>query len=69
MKTANELAQEYFAKTPMERLHMTLQDYIYDYQQERIDEAIMILERPFMQLTYNESIKALLILKGKEDEH
>lgn len=38
MKTANELALEYYEKTPMERLHTTLQDYVYDYQKEKIDE-------------------------------
>lgn len=37
MKTANELAQEYFAKTPMERLHTTLQDYVYDYMQKQLN--------------------------------
>jgi len=39
MKTANELAIEYWSKTPMERLHSTLQDYVYDYmnnQNERL---------------------------------
>lgn len=39
MKTASELAIEYWNKTPMERLHSTLQDYVYDYmnsQNERL---------------------------------
>lgn len=43
MKTANELAQEYFAKTPMERAHTTLQDYVFDYQQEKIHKALLAL--------------------------
>ena len=44
MKTANELAQEYFAKTPMERLHTTLQDYVYDYQQRKINDVLQYLD-------------------------
>ncbi|WNA15534.1 hypothetical protein [Acinetobacter phage HFM1] len=43
MKTANELAQEYFAKSPMERLHTTLQDYVYDYQKTKIDGIKILL--------------------------
>lgn len=38
MKTANELAQEYFAKPPIERVNTTVQDYVFDYQQRIIDE-------------------------------
>lgn len=56
MKTANELAQEYYAKTPMERLHTTLQDYVYDYQQEIIDNLNTQLV----------SIKDRYILRGQE---
>ena len=39
MKTANELAIEYWNKPPIERMHTTLQDYVYDYmnnQNERL---------------------------------
>lgn len=43
MKTANELAQEYFAKTPIERVNTTVQDYVYDYQQAKIDQLKRIL--------------------------
>lgn len=31
MKTASELALEYWNKSPMERMHSTLQNYVYDY--------------------------------------
>ena len=31
MKTASDLALEYWNKTPIERVNNTLQDYIYDY--------------------------------------
>ncbi len=39
MKTANELALEYWNKSPMERMHSTLQNFVYDYmssQNERL---------------------------------
>lgn len=44
MKTANELAQEYYAKTPMERLHTTLHDYVFDYQQRKINDVLFYLD-------------------------
>lgn len=31
MKTASELALEYWNKPPIERVNNTLQDYVYDY--------------------------------------
>jgi len=39
MKKASELAIEYWNKPPMDRMHTTLQDYVYDYmssQNERL---------------------------------
>lgn len=51
MKTASELALEYWNKPPIERVNNTLQDYVYDYmlnhiqeQQKKIDELTVINE-------------------------
>lgn len=38
LKTASELALEYWAKPPIERVNNTLQDYVYDYMMNKIIE-------------------------------
>lgn len=38
-KTANELVTEYFNKPPQERINTTIQDYVFNYQQAKIDES------------------------------
>lgn len=43
MKTANELVQEYFAIPAIERVNTTLQDYVYDYHQAKLDEIKRIV--------------------------
>lgn len=37
-KTATELFNEYYALKPGERINLTVQDYVFNHQQERIDE-------------------------------
>lgn len=37
-KTATELFIEYYALKPAERINSTVQDYVFNHQQERIDE-------------------------------
>lgn len=44
MKTASELAQEYWDKPPIERVNNTLQDYVFDYKQAEIDSLQQELE-------------------------
>lgn len=38
MKTASELALEYWNKPPIERVNNTLQDYVYDYMLNQMSE-------------------------------
>jgi hypothetical protein len=38
MKTATELFHEYYAKPPKDRINTTIQDYVYDYMLDQINE-------------------------------
>lgn len=49
MKTANELSTEYWNKPPSDRINTTVQDYVFDYQQEIIDGLKNNLENKYAE--------------------
>lgn len=53
MKTASELAIEYWNKPPIERVNNTLQDYIYEYMINQINvEKIKIeMAKDYLNVT------------------
>lgn len=46
LKTASELALEYWNKPPIERVNNTLQDYVYSYmeQQNKRNEVLRLIQ-------------------------
>jgi hypothetical protein len=61
MKTASELATEYWNKPPIERVNTTVQDYVFDYQQKKIDAALEYIETNGFKCDFNiEKIQELL---------
>lgn len=44
-KTASELATEYWNKPPKDRINNTVQDYVFDYQQAKIDALLNIVDK------------------------
>lgn len=65
VKTASELAVEYWDKPPIERINNTVQDYVYDYQQKRINELRKSMRMALISVQDGEVDRAEKILRRK----